>query len=140
MYIRVLPRRFLDMTLSEVDSIMTSAQSGGSLDFSTFYNVIDGKLSPTQKIRHGINPATEELNPEVPVSTLEDVDRAVEAGQRAFRSWSKTTYEERRKALLAFADALEAERDKFANLLVKEQGKPVSSCPWRLGSIRVRAC
>lgn len=129
MYPRLLPHCFLDMTPSNMNSMMTSAQSGGSLDFSTFYNVIDGKLSPTQDIRHGINPATEELNPEVPVSTLEDVDRAVEAGQRAFRSWSKTTYGERQKALLAFADALEAERDNFANLLVKEQGKPVSSCP-----------
>lgn len=65
---------------------MTSAQGGRSLDFSTFYNVIDGKLSPTKETRHGINPATEEPNPEVPVSTPKDVDRAVEAGQRAFRS------------------------------------------------------
>ena len=62
--------------------------------------------------------------PEVLVSTPEDVDRAVEAGQRAFRSWSKTTYAERQKALLAFADALEAEKDNFTKLLVQEQGKP----------------
>jgi acyl-CoA reductase-like NAD-dependent aldehyde dehydrogenase len=121
---------------------MTSAQSGGSLDFTTFYNVIDGRLSPTKETRHGINPATEKSNPEVPVSTPEDVDRAVEAGQRAFRSWSKTTYAERQKALSAFADALEAERDNFAKLLVQEQGKPVSPCPdpifWRLDSIRIR--
>lgn len=129
MYIRDLLRIFSYMTFSEVDSIMSNAQGGGSLDFSTFYNVIDGKLSPTKEARHGINPATEELNPEVPVSTLEDVDRAVEAGQRAFRSWSKTTYAERQNALLAFADALEAERDNFASVLVQEQGKPVSSCP-----------
>jgi acyl-CoA reductase-like NAD-dependent aldehyde dehydrogenase len=85
---------------------MTSAQSGGSLDFSAFYNVLDGKFSPTKETRHGINPATEESNPEVPVSTSEDVDRAVEAGQRAFRSWSKTTYAERQKTLLEFADTL----------------------------------
>jgi acyl-CoA reductase-like NAD-dependent aldehyde dehydrogenase len=115
------------MAINGTESVVTGAQSGGSLDFSTFYNVIDGKLSPSKETRHGINPATEELNPEVPVSTPEDVDRAVEAGQRAFRSWSKTTYAERQKALLAFADALEAERDNFAKLLVQEQGKPVSS-------------
>ena len=106
---------------------MTSAQSAGSLDFSAFYNVIDGKFSPTKETRHCINPATEESNPEVPVSTPEDVDRAVKAGQRAFQSWSKTTYAERQKAMLESADALEAERDDFAKLLVQEQGKPVSS-------------
>ena len=48
---------------------MTSAQSGGSLDFSAFYNVIDGKFSPTKETPHGVNPATEESNPEVTVST-----------------------------------------------------------------------
>ncbi|OCT47674.1 putative aldehyde dehydrogenase-like protein [Cladophialophora carrionii] len=95
------------------------------LDFTTFSNVIDGKLSSTEKTRHGINPATGKPNHEVPVSTPEDVDRAMAAAKRAFKPWAKTPYAERQKAVNAFADALEKEKDGFAKLLTKEQGKPL---------------
>ncbi|KAF7560280.1 hypothetical protein G7046_g3861 [Stylonectria norvegica] len=99
--------------------------SSEMLDFTTFHNVIDGKLLSTNTTRHGINPATGNPNAEVPIADQKDVDIAVEAGQRAFKSWSKTTYQERQKALLAFADAIEKETTSFAELLVKEQGKPM---------------
>lgn len=95
------------------------------LDFTTFRNVIDGKVSVTETTRHGINPATGQPNPEVPVATPADVDAAVEAGQRAFKTWSKTSWEERRKALSAFADGLAAHQEQFTKLLIQEQGKPV---------------
>ena len=101
------------------------SSSPAALDFTTFSNVIDGKLSSTKETRHGVNPATGKPNPEVPVSTPEDVDRAVEAAQKAFKPWSKVSYEDRRKAVLAFADALEKEKESFAKMLVQEQGKPV---------------
>lgn len=101
----------------------------GKLDFSTFKNVIDGKLSSTATTRHGINPATGDPNPEVPVSTPADVDAAVEAGQKAFKSWSRTSYEERKKCTLALADALESCHGEFAKMLVQEQGKPVRPSP-----------
>ena len=91
-----------------------------------FLNSIDGKLVGTSETRHGINPATGEANPEVPVSTQKDVDAAVEAAQRAFKSWSQTSREEREKAVLGYADALEKLTPEFAKLLTREQGKPVS--------------
>ncbi|KAI1915395.1 hypothetical protein LOZ61_001588 [Ophidiomyces ophidiicola] len=97
----------------------------GAVDFATFHNVINGKLTTTDHKRRGINPATREPNPEVPLSTPTDVDSAVEAGQIAFKSWSKTPWVERKKALLAFADALESYQEQFRKLLVQEQGKPM---------------
>ncbi|EXJ59878.1 NAD-dependent aldehyde dehydrogenase [Cladophialophora yegresii CBS 114405] len=99
--------------------------STAGLDFTTFSNVIDGKLSSTQKTRHGINPATGKPNYEVPVSAPEDVDRAMAAAKRACKPWAKTPYAERQKAVNAFADALEQEKDGFAKLLTQEQGKPL---------------
>ncbi|OAL27793.1 hypothetical protein AYO20_09646 [Fonsecaea nubica] len=102
-----------------------ATSTSGSLDFTTFSNVIDGKLTSTEKTRHGINPATSKPNPEVPVSTPEDVDKAVAAGKEAFKTWSKTPYAERQKAMLAFADAMEKEKDGFAKMLTQEQGKPL---------------
>lgn len=103
------------------------------LDFTTFSNVIDGKLSSTEKTRHGINPATGKANPEVPVSTPEDVDKAMAAGQKAFKTWSKIPYSERRKAVLAWADALDKEKDGLAKLLTQEQGKPIAFANMEIG-------
>ncbi|KAB2579180.1 putative betaine aldehyde dehydrogenase protein [Lasiodiplodia theobromae] len=95
------------------------------LDFTTFQNVINGKLTTTDKVRQGINPATLEPLFDVPVATPKDVDAAVEAAQEAFKSWKNTTWAERSKALHAFADAFLSYKDEFAQLLTKEQGKPI---------------
>jgi hypothetical protein len=47
------------------------------LDFTTFYNVINGKLVSTKVIRHGINLVTKKSNLEVPLLTAADIDTAV---------------------------------------------------------------
>lgn len=96
------------------------------LDFSSFYNVIHGELAATATTRHGINPATEAPNPEVPVSTPADVEIAVSAAKTVFPLWAATPWDERRAAIKKYADALEREQEGFARLLVQEQGKPVS--------------
>jgi acyl-CoA reductase-like NAD-dependent aldehyde dehydrogenase len=96
------------------------------IQFDTFQNVINGKLVPTSTTRHGINPATKKANLEVPVSTQKDVDDAVAAGKAAYKTWSRTSVEERREKLLAYAEALKEYTNEFAKLLTTEQGKPVS--------------
>ncbi|KAJ0139353.1 NAD/NADP-dependent betaine aldehyde dehydrogenase, partial [Colletotrichum tanaceti] len=101
----------------------TTTNGTSKLDWTTFYNVIDGKLETTGKTRHSVNPSTLEANPEVPVSTPEDVDRAVQAARRAQEGWAETPYEERQKALARLAEAIEAHADEFALMLTKEQGK-----------------
>jgi acyl-CoA reductase-like NAD-dependent aldehyde dehydrogenase len=90
-------------------------------------------LTTTSKTRHGINPATGEVLPEVPVCTKEDVDAAVSAARTAFKSWSKKTFEERRAALHAFSDALDAQKEDFADMLVREQGKPLDQALQEIG-------
>jgi acyl-CoA reductase-like NAD-dependent aldehyde dehydrogenase len=50
----------------------------------------------------------------------------VKHARAAFNSWSKTSFDERAKMLLAFADALEANRDEIEKLQTMEQGKPLS--------------
>uniref|UniRef100_A0A0D2XJM4 aldehyde dehydrogenase (NAD(+)) n=1 Tax=Fusarium oxysporum (strain Fo5176) TaxID=660025 RepID=A0A0D2XJM4_FUSOF len=88
--------------------------------------IIDGKSAPTQKTHQGINPATLEKKPEVPVATQDDLNRAVDAARKAYKSWSKVPWEERKQKLFAWADAIEAQKKEFADLLVSEQGKPDS--------------
>jgi acyl-CoA reductase-like NAD-dependent aldehyde dehydrogenase len=98
-----------------------------TIDFTTFKNVINGELRGTEKTRHGVNPATKEANPEVPVSTQQDVDDAVKAGKAAFESWKNTTWDERAKAVLAYGEALNSHKEEFAKLLTTEQGKPLAA-------------
>ena len=103
-----------------------NGKSPGPLDWSYFKNTINGALESTSESRHAINPATGENGPEVPVATKKDVEKAMAAAQAAFKTWSAVAYSERQKAVLAFADALEAEKEKFIQMLTQEQGKPVS--------------
>ncbi|KAE9579211.1 hypothetical protein CGMCC3_g4806 [Colletotrichum fructicola] len=96
-----------------------------TLSFSTFCNIIDGASTTTTETRHGINPSTLEANPEVPISQLEDVDRAVKAARKAFGTWCLVPEEDRRKAVAAFAASLGEHLQDFATMLVKEQGRPM---------------
>jgi len=95
------------------------------LDFSTFYNVINNTLTTTPTTRHGVDPGTEDSLPPVPVSTQDDVDQAVRAGQQAFLKWRDLSYDSRAVYLNQFADAIEANRSGFETLLGKETGKPL---------------
>jgi acyl-CoA reductase-like NAD-dependent aldehyde dehydrogenase len=61
------------------------------------------------------------------------VDRAVRAAKAAFRSWSKLSFDERAGYLLRFGDALEANRDEFAELLAQEAGKPPPAAAGEVG-------
>lgn len=113
-----------------VELIMAPATNTG-LDFDRFFNVIDGQLASTATTTHGIDPATEAHNPPVPVSTAVDVDRAIAAAHTAFATWSATSFAERRAAICAFADAIEANASGFSQMLTKEQGKPVTWSMYR---------
>jgi len=62
----------------------------------------------------------------VPDSGAEEVDQAVAAAQRAFKTWSQTTPRQRQAALLALADVLQAHDDELAELEALDAGKPIS--------------
>jgi acyl-CoA reductase-like NAD-dependent aldehyde dehydrogenase len=85
---------------------------------------INGDESVTLATTDVLNPATEEVIAHAPECTREQLDAAVTCAERAFPSWSRLTPEQRRRILLSFADAVERERDRLADLLVLEQGKP----------------
>lgn len=95
--------------------------------------MINNELTTTAQTRHSINPANREPNPEVPVSTQEDLDRAVGCAQKASEQWAKVPIEERRAAIIAFGDALDDHKDDFAKLLTKEQGKPLAQSYQEIG-------
>jgi 1-pyrroline dehydrogenase len=74
-----------------------------------------------------INPANDRLIARVPKSSSEDVDRAVEAADKAFPAWGAATPAERSNALLKLADAIEARGEEIGRLESQNAGKPVGA-------------
>lgn len=73
-----------------------------------------------------INPANEETLAQSPAASPEQIDAAVQAAVQAFAGWKKTSLEQRRDTLHRCAQAIAAEREALAELLTREQGKPLS--------------
>ena len=71
-----------------------------------------------------INPATGRQIDTVPEADLAQVDAAVQAAERAFLTWSRTTPGERSAHLLKLADAVEADAAELARLESLNCGKP----------------
>ncbi|KAM5368089.1 hypothetical protein ACJZ2D_009693 [Fusarium nematophilum] len=101
------------------------SERSGKLNFAVFSNIINGQPSETTIQRQGINPATEEALFPSPVSSQDDVDAAVKAARTAFQSWRKSSLEERKEKIRAFAAQLLALKSEFSQLLTTEQGKPL---------------
>ncbi|GJC89460.1 putative aldehyde dehydrogenase FUS7 [Colletotrichum liriopes] len=87
-------------------------------------NIINGNFKPTSETRYSVDPATEEPLYQVPVATKEQLDTAVHHARDAFKKWSKTTHEERSTLIIAYADAIEKNRESLEKLQTMEQGKP----------------
>src|SRR2546421_1867365 len=73
------------------------------------------------------NPATGALFPHVPAYSLPELDAAVGAAAAAYPGWSRRPEGDRRAALLACGAAMAAHADDIAELLTREQGKPLRS-------------
>jgi acyl-CoA reductase-like NAD-dependent aldehyde dehydrogenase len=73
------------------------------------------------------DPATGQAITEVPYAGAEDVDRAVRAAREAFDDgrWSGVSASRRTRAMLALADAVEANADELAQLESLDNGKPL---------------
>ena len=82
--------------------------------------MVDGELSMDV-----VNPATEEKLADCPRASESQLNTAVAAAKAAFPAWSKTSIDERKSAVLKIADVVEANAAELAQLLTKEQGKPI---------------
>jgi malonate-semialdehyde dehydrogenase (acetylating)/methylmalonate-semialdehyde dehydrogenase len=69
------------------------------------------------------DPATGEVIAETPLSTAEDVDRAVKKAEAAFPSWASTPVPERARILFRFKALLEEHFEELRDLVTLENGK-----------------
>jgi acyl-CoA reductase-like NAD-dependent aldehyde dehydrogenase len=87
--------------------------------------LINGALVAGEFSLDVIDPAAGTVLATVSRASPAQMENTVAAAKAAFATWSRTPLDERRRCVNAFADALRSERDLFARVLVKEQGKPL---------------
>lgn len=73
-----------------------------------------------------INPATEDVVDSVPVATAGDLDRALAAADRAWRSWREVDAWTRSAAVRKVAELIRERADEIADVLTEEQGKTLA--------------
>ncbi|HET7616646.1 MAG TPA: CoA-acylating methylmalonate-semialdehyde dehydrogenase [Bacillales bacterium] len=88
-------------------------------------NFINGRWqeSTASEFQDVPNPATGEILAKVPISTLEDVDQAVNAANEAYKTWGTTPVPKRARILFKYHQLLTEQHDELAKLVTKENGK-----------------
>ncbi|PXA96889.1 gamma-aminobutyraldehyde dehydrogenase [Nostoc sp. 3335mG] len=87
---------------------------------------IDGRFVAGQgPVETAHEPALSVTLAEVASASAEQVEAALEAAARAYKSWSRTTPRERSAALNAIADGIERETEALATIESRNAGKPL---------------
>ena len=92
----------------------------------TYYNYIAGEWvrSSSGETFENVNPAdTRDVVGRFPLSTKEDVDRAVEAASEAFNRWRRTPAPRRAEILFRLGEILIRNKERFAAEMTREMGK-----------------
>ncbi len=89
--------------------------------------LIDGQWvsAENKAVFDTFNPATGELLSSCANASANDVDRAVKAAQEAFKTWSKTSPQDRAQLLLKAADLIDAHASELAEIETRDNGKPL---------------
>ncbi|MGE7934048.1 CoA-acylating methylmalonate-semialdehyde dehydrogenase [Viridibacillus arvi] len=91
----------------------------------TLSNFINGQWvkSSTENYIEVPNPATGEILAEVPISTQQDLEKAVDAAKRAFTSWKKVAVPQRARILFKYQQLLIENWGELAKIITVENGK-----------------
>jgi len=80
-----------------------------------------------------VNPATNEVFATVPAAAEADVQAAIDAAERAFPAWSRTTVFSRGALLRRASQAVLEDAEEIARRMTREQGKPLAEA---LGEVK----
>lgn len=91
-------------------------------------NYINGEWveSKTTKYEDVYNPATKEVIAQVPISTKEDIDYAIEVAAKAFEKWKNVAVPRRARILFNYQQLLNKHKEELAQLITMENGKSLS--------------
>lgn len=93
---------------------------------SQYTHTIDGRAETSATFFDVINPATGTAFDMAPNASPEQLDEAVSAAQRAYSSWQRLSFAERSVLIGEFSESIESHADEIAQVLTREQGKPLS--------------
>jgi acyl-CoA reductase-like NAD-dependent aldehyde dehydrogenase len=91
-----------------------------------FSMTIDGKAAPTLACFDVLNPATERVVAEAPDATPAQLDLAVASARRAAPAWAGLPLPARQQHVLGIGATITAHLEELAQLLMREQGKPLA--------------
>ena len=83
---------------------------------------VESKNSETFEVK---NPATGEVVDTVPKASIDEVNRAVDAAERAFEKWSVTSPDDKIKLTKKAIELILGKEKELSELLTREQGKPL---------------
>ena len=115
-------------TIERTSTYAAPGEAGSPVDLKPRYeNFIGGQWVPPVEGRYAenVSPATGEPFTDVPLSTPEDVEFALDAAHSAKEAWGETSTTERSRVLNLVADAIEEHRELLAVAESWDNGKPV---------------
>jgi acyl-CoA reductase-like NAD-dependent aldehyde dehydrogenase len=113
-----------------MSELVAAARGNAGAAVEEFRNHIAGEWVAARGGRtfDDVNPAdTREVVARFPASTPEDARAAVEAAAAAFESWKRTPIGQRARILAGAAAILEADAERNARELTREEGKPLAA-------------
>ena len=98
-----------------------------SLFHARYDNFIGGKwVAPVKRqYSDNLSPVTGKPLCQVPRSTVEDLELALDAAHAARDTWARTSIAERSQILLRIADRMESNLDRLAQVETWDNGKPI---------------
>jgi aminobutyraldehyde dehydrogenase len=81
----------------------------------------------TETAEQVLNPRTGKLIAAIPEASAAQIDAAVDAAEKAFKTWSRTTPAQRSGYLMKIANAIEGDAQEFATLEALNCGKPINA-------------
>jgi acyl-CoA reductase-like NAD-dependent aldehyde dehydrogenase len=91
-----------------------------------FALLIDGQRIFGEASLEVINPATGQVFARCPAANKQQLDEAVHAARAAFKKWRAKSFSERAAAIHAMTAVLRGNQEELAQLLTREQGKPIA--------------
>jgi succinate-semialdehyde dehydrogenase/glutarate-semialdehyde dehydrogenase len=84
-----------------------------------------------------LNPASGKVLDTVPAATEEDVQRAVASAVAGQKEWAKVPVYERGEILLKFVDLVDEAKERLAQTLSQETGKPITEARGEIANIPI---
>ena len=80
-------------------------------------------VSPSSQLISVTNPATNTQIAQLPISSIDEIERAVASAKTAFETWKKVPVSERARVMLRYQHLLKEHHDEIATILAHETGK-----------------